>query len=381
MYPVKPAKINQQEFSDRVASLQASMRSVEVDAVLLVAGSNMRYLTGLNWQLTERLVGALITQSNTIYICPKFEESAMRAAVRVEHDFAFWQEHESPTDLVANLLKAKNLTSLAIDANSPFWLVERLQKSCHDLLITSATGLVGDLRACKSENELALIRYAMQLTLKVQQQAFEFIRPGMRTSEISKFIDETHRKLGADNGSYFCAVQFNEGTSHPHGVPGDPQLTDNSLILIDTGCQVDGYHSDITRTYCIGKVPQKIHDIWHIEKEAQQAAFDAAKPGVPCENVDYAARQVLHKHGLSADYELPGLPHRTGHGLGLEIHEAPYLVRGDKTPLAKGMCFSNEPMIVVPNEFGVRLEDHFYMDDDAAQWFTQPQHSIERPFG
>ena len=176
-------------------------------------------------------------------------------------------------------------------------------------------------------------------------------------SEVIAEIDRLHRAGGADNGSFFCAVQFGEGTSHPHGVPGDPTLAKHELILIDTGCTIDGYHSDITRTYALDKQSQNVETLWQLEKEAQAAAFDAAQIGRPCGDVDAAARSVLEAHGLGPDYQLPGLPHRTGHGIGLEIHEGPYLVRGDDTPLAAGMCFSNEPMIVVPDHFG-RIYHH-----------------------
>ena len=157
-------------------------------------------------------------------------------------------------------------------------------------------------------------------------------------------------------------------------------LQEHQLILIDTGCQVDGYHSDITRTYALDSVSMAIEETWAIEKEAQVAAFNAARPGVPCSQVDKVARQILEHYGLGPDYKLPGLPHRTGHGIGLEIHEGPYLVANDKTLLAPGMCFSNEPMIVVPNQYGVRLEDHFYITEDGAAWFTEPQHSLYKPF-
>ena len=220
---------------------------------------------------------------------------------------------------------------------------------------------------------------AKSLTLDVHVAIFEWIKPGMRMSEVKAEIDRLHRAGGADNGSFFCAVQFGEGTSHPHGVPGDPVLQKGELILIDTGCTIDGYHSDITRTYALDKQDDRVEALWDLEKEAQAAAFDAAQIGRPCGDVDAAARAVLEKHGLGPDYQLPGLPHRTGHGIGLEIHEGPYLVRGDDTPLATGMCFSNEPMIVVPGQYGIRLEDHFHMTDTGAQWFTEPQNSLYQP--
>ena len=186
--------------------------------------------------------------------------------------------------------------------------------------------------------------------------------------------------IGADDGSSFCAVQFGHASAFPHGLPGEQRLAEGDIVLIDTGCRVQGYNSDITRTYVFGAPNAEQRRVWEVEKRAQAAAFAAVKPGVTCEEIDAVARKVLEAAGFGPDYALPGLPHRTGHGIGLAIHEAPYLVRGDKTRLQPGMCFSNEPMIVLPEVFGVRLEDHFYVTEDGAAWFTEPQTSIDQPF-
>ena len=195
-----------------------------------------------------------------------------------------------------------------------------------------------------------------------------------------RFIGDAHRAMGGP-GSTFCMVQFGRGSAFPHGLPGDPKLHEGDMVLIDTGTTVHGYHSDITRSYVFGTPNDEQRRIWDLEHAAQAAAFDAAQPGAPCESVDAAARRVLEAAGLGPDYALPGLPHRTGHGIGLSIHEPAYLVRGDTTPLATGMCFSNEPMIVIPDRFGIRLEDHFYMTDNGPRWFTEPQPAIDAPFG
>ena len=203
----------------------------------------------------------------------------------------------------------------------------------------------------------------------------------MKTTDVAKFIDDMHRKMGADNGSTFCIVLFGEATAYPHGVSYVQTLQEGDMVLIDTGCTIHGYHSDITRSYCFGSPTEKQTHIWNLEKQAQQAAFDAAQLGVACGAVDDAARAVITDAGLGPDYEVPGLPHRTGHGIGMDIHEDAYLVRGNKTPLAQGMCFSNEPMICLYGEFGVRLEDHFYMTETGPKWFTEPSHSITDPFG
>jgi Xaa-Pro dipeptidase len=373
---VKP--ITAEERQGRLARLQASMASHGLDAVIVTPGANMRYFFGLTWRETERLVCAVVSESAVVFVCPKFEDTALVAALSSPVDGVWWEEHEDPRQAVSNVLAEGSLSRIGIDPNCSFGQVHALSKATQSVL-TSAGDLFQSLRGQKSATELALLQAAKSLTLQVHQQTFEWIRPGLRMSEVIAKIDQLHRAGGADNGSFFCAVQFGEGTSHPHGVPGDPVLQKGELILIDTGCTVGGYHSDITRTYALDKQDSKVEALWDLEKEAQAAAFDAAQIGSPCGDVDAAARAVLEAHGLGPDYRLPGLPHRTGHGIGLEIHEGPYLVRGDDTPLAIGMCFSNEPMIVIPGQYGIRLEDHFYMTDTGAQWFTKPQTSLYQP--
>jgi Xaa-Pro dipeptidase len=371
--------MTEEERQQRLARLQVCMASHDLDAVIVTPGANMRYFFGLTWRETERLVCAVISRSTVIFVCPKFEDTALTAALSSPVDCVWWEEHEDPRQAVANILAEGSLSIIGVDPNCSFGQVHALSKATRSTL-TSAGDLFQSLRAQKSSTELALLQAAKSLTLQVHQQTFEWIRPGLRMSEVIAKIDHLHRAGGADNGSFFCAVQFGEGTSHPHGVPGDPVLQKGELILIDTGCTVGGYHSDITRTYALDKQDSKVEALWDLEKEAQAAALDAAQLGSPCGGVDTAARAVLERHGLGPDYQLPGLPHRTGHGIGLDIHEGPYLVRGDDTPLAEGMCFSNEPMIVIPGQFGIRLEDHFYMTKDGPTWFTEPQQSLYAPF-
>ena len=373
---IKP--ITAEERQGRLARLQASMASHQLDAVIVTPGANMRYFFGLTWRETERLVCAVISESAVVFVCPKFEDMALLAALYSPVDCVWWEEHEDPRLAVTHVLAEGSFSRVGVDPNCSFGQVHALTTATRSTL-TSAGDLFQSLRGQKSATELALLQAAKSLTLQVHQQTFEWIHPGVRMSEVIAKIDQLHWAGGADNGSFFCAVQFGEGTSHPHGVPGDPVLQKGELILIDTGCTVGGYHSDITRTYALDKQDSKVEDLWDLEKEAQAAAFDAAELGCPCGGVDAAARAVLEAHGLGPDYQLPGLPHRTGHGIGLEIHEGPYLVRGDDTPLAAGMCFSNEPMIVIPGQYGIRLEDHFYMTDAGAQWFTQPQTSLYQP--
>jgi len=370
--------ITHEEREQRLRTLQNSLPAFELDAVMITPGASMRYFFGLTWRETERLVCAVVSAQRVVFVCPKFEDTALLAALSSPYDYAWWEEHEDPRKVVSAVLSDSHCLNVGVDPSCSYGQVFALGNATSATL-TSAGPILQSLRAQKSETELALMQAAKTLTLDVHLAIFEWIKPGMRMSEVIAEIDRLHRAGGADNGSFFCAVQFGEGTSHPHGVPGDPVLNKGELILIDTGCTIDGYHSDITRTYALDKQDDRVEALWELEKEAQAAAFDAAQIGLTCGNVDAAARAVLETHGLGPDYQLPGLPHRTGHGIGLEIHEGPYLVRGDDTPLAKGMCFSNEPMIVVPGQYGIRLEDHFYMTDSGAKWFTEPQESLYQP--
>ncbi|VWX56344.1 M24 family metallopeptidase [Sphingorhabdus sp. 109] len=381
----RPPSIGNAERKQRLDTLRQTMSANGLDAILITPGSNMRYFFAEAFYESERFVGILLTADRTIFICPKFEESAICAKFPMASEMAFWEEHECPFALIASLLAETGYQRCALDPECSYGHAARLFDALVQLerpvLCGSAADVIAPLRAIKSQAEIDLMIHAMQLTLSVHQKIFEWIRPGMKASEVIAEIDRLHRAGGADGGNSFCAVQFGEATSHPHGVPGDPALQKGELILIDTGCTIDGYNSDITRTYALSKLDSEIERLWHVEKEAQQAAFDRAAIGTPCEDVDKAARDMLVSHGLGPDYDLPGLPHRTGHGIGLDIHEGPYLVKGDQTPLAAGMCFSNEPMIVVPGQYGIRLEDHFYMTASGPQWFTRPQADIYRPFG
>jgi Xaa-Pro dipeptidase len=363
----------------RMTRAQELTERLGADALLVNAGASLRYFSGLPWGQTERLVAMLLVPGRKpVMICPHFEIGTLEADLAIAVDIRSWQEDEDPVALVTQVLAELGVKTLAIDPELPFHFAERVRQGGSAALL-DAMPVIKQCRMVKSAAELALMQQAKNMTLLVHQAAARILRPGIRQSEVVHFIDAAHRKLGA-SGSSFCIVQFGEATAYPHGLPGDRELQEGQLVLVDTGCTIQGYHSDITRTYAFGDVSQDIRRIWDIETEAQQAAFDACRPGEPCEAVDYAARAVLDKAGLGPDYALPGLPHRTGHGIGLSIHEPAYLVRGDKTVLEPGMCFSNEPMIVVPKQFGVRLEDHMFVTETGAQWFTKPQVSIDRPF-
>lgn len=365
------------EYARRLDRARALTEAAGAGALLVHTGASLRYFTGIPWAATERMVALLLpVAGEPVMICPRFERGSLEADLTISADLRLWEEDEDPIALVADAARGRG--TVAVDPLLPFAWAEALRRA--GAMLVDGTSVIDGCRMIKSAAERACLSEAKAMTLEVQRRAAAILRPGIAASEVMRFIDAAHHAIGG-GGSFFCAVQFGRATAFPHGLPGDQVLAENELVLIDTGCRVQGYHSDITRTYAFGTVPQEVRDIWTIEHQAQGAAFAAAGPGVPCAAVDAAARRVLEAAGLGPDYRLPGLPHRTGHGIGLSIHEPANLVRGDVTPMAPGMCFSNEPMIVVPDRFGVRLEDHFHVTDTGAEWFTQPQPSIDRPFG
>ncbi len=372
------------EFKQRIAKAQQIMVEHNIDATYVNAGTNLYYFTGTNWYASERMVGAIIPQQGAIrYIAPYFEINTLKQYMAIDSEVCAWQEHESPYQLFTETLKAMGIDkgNIAIDESTAFFIVDGIQKCSNNYSIVNAKTVTAGCRMQKSTQEISLLQTAKNMTLEVHKAVARILRTGITTAEVTEFINQAHKKVGAVAGSYFCIVLFGEDSSFPHGVKKPKSLEINDVVLIDTGCQVEGYNSDITRTYVFGEANQRQRDMWLVEKNAQAAGFNAAKIGAPCGDVDIAARNYLASKDMGPDYETPGCPHRTGHGIGLDIHEWPYLVRSDKTPLATGMCFSNEPMLVLPQEFGIRLEDHFYMTATGPKWFTEPSYSIDDPFG
>jgi Xaa-Pro dipeptidase len=371
-----PPFIATAERRTRLSALHEAMDAAGLSSVVLGATASLRYFTGLVWHPSERFTGAIVHANGTLeYICPGFERSKVEGAIGVPGDVLTWEEDESPYALISDRLSG----NAGIDDQIALFMWHGLRRAISENRLADAGPILRELRCRKSAAELALMSHAKAITLEAQRRAWKSLSPGVMASEVTRFIDDQHRVLGS-GGNSFCIVAFGNDSSLPHGPERDRALKERDVVLIDTGCQIDGYNSDITRTYVFGEAAKPVRDAWAAEKEAQAAAFDAALLGAPCESVDAAARASLARHGFGPDYRLPGLPHRTGHGIGLDIHESPNLVRGDRTPLEEGMCFSNEPMIVVPNEFGVRLEDHFHMTAQGPQWFTEPSYSIDEPF-
>ncbi|MBX5015379.1 M24 family metallopeptidase [Rhizobium lentis] len=371
-------RITEDERQLRLSKLRQGIEGEGLAGVLLGPTESLRYFTGLVWHPSERFLGALVTPSAISYIVPGFERSCVETLPHLPGEILLWEEEESSAALISRLVGQGG--RLALDDGLPLYFYHALAAAMGAERLADGGRLIRGLRRIKSAAEIALIQYAMNLTLDVHKQVHALLKPGIRSSEVVDFIDRQHRQAGADDGSTFAIVSFGAATSLPHGADGDQVLGPSDVILVDTGCRIDGYHSDITRTYMLEGGDREFERAWRIEREAQQAVFDAARIGAACASLDDAARKVLAKHSLGPDYRLPGLPHRAGHGLGLEIHEEPYIVRGNDTALAAGMCFSNEPMIVFPEKFGIRLEDHITMTEDGPRWFTDPAAGPTEPF-
>ena len=384
----KPIRL--EEFHARIEKAQSLMIEQTMHALYLHAGTSLYYFTGMRWKSSERMVGAILFQTGEpVFIAPAFEKGTILQFMKVTGEVATWEEHESPYEVFNDRLNKAGVASgtLGIDEATPFFVSDGIAKAVPtpDISLTNGASVTAACRMIKSPAELALMTRAKEMTLAVHKATASMLSEGITTAEVGAFLDAAHRKVGAPNGSYFKIVLFGPDSSFPHGVKTPKALEFGDMVLIDTGCQLYDYISDITRSYVFGNPTEKQREVWDAEKAAQAKAFDAAQIGERCGNVDIAARLELEKHGFGPGYKTPGLPHRTGHGIGLDIHEWPYLNWGDDTILETGMCFSNEPMICLykengDGEFGVRLEDHFYMGKDGPVWFTEPSHSVDEPF-
>jgi Xaa-Pro dipeptidase len=372
--------ITVEERQSRIEKACKLMSDNGIAAVYLEAGSSLFYFTGIRWGRSERMTAAIIPARGEIaYVCPGFEEARLREMIIFGDDVRAWEEEESPHELVAGIFKDRDIISgrIGIEESVRFFLFDGIRKETPHLEFVSADPVTIPCRAIKSPAEIALMQRAMDITVEAYKMCISLLREGISQEEFLANSVAAHRALGVEGAIY---SQFGKSTAFPHGSKELTYLEEGDVVLMDGSCTVEGYYSDISRTIIFGEPTQRHRDIWNLEKEAQAAAFAAAQVGVPCEEVDAAARKVITDAGFGPDYRVPGLPHRTGHGIGLDIHEWYHLVRGNKVPIAPGMCFTNEPMIAIYDEFGVRLEDCMVITEDGPRYFTQPSPSIEQPF-
>jgi Xaa-Pro dipeptidase len=374
--------ISSNERGARLEKARRLMTEHQIGAILLEGGSSMFYFTGVRWGLSERpFVAVIPAKGDLAWVSPGFEEARARELIEAGgRDLRTWQEDESPYRLVAQILRDRGVAggSVGIEERMRFFVFNGVRKEAPGIDFVSADPVTAGCRMIKSPAEIALMQRANDITIAAYKAAFATLREGMTQGDLRATIMAAYRALGATTAD--VAVSFGAYTAFPHGSITPQQLKEGDVVQVDDGCSIDGYQSDITRTTVFGKATARQTEVWNLEKRAQAAAFAAAKPGVACEAVDAAARKVITDAGFGPDYKVPGLPHRTGHGIGLDIHEWTNFVRGNKTPLAPGMCFSDEPMIAIYGEFGIRLEDCLYITESGAKFFSQPSPSIDRPF-
>ena len=373
----------------RLDKARRLMTEQKIDAIILTGGTSLMYFTGIRWGNSERLTAVVIPKVGQPYIVtPAFEEDRTReqlAGGPIEHtDVAIWQEDESPFERVATGLKDRGIASgrIGIEETSKFVFADSISGAAPALKIVSASPIVAGCRMIKEAHEVELMRLASQVTLKCYEAVFKALKPGMTQDDVSSLISAGYAKLGF---SGFASIQVGEYTALPHGSITPQTIREGTILMLDDGCTVEGYQSDITRTFVLGKATDKMKKVFDIVHQAQTAALKAARPGVPLESIDAAGRKVVVDNGYGPGFKY--FTHRLGHGMGMDGHEWPYLVKNNMFGWEKaltvqpGMVFSDEPGIYIKGEFGVRLEDDMHVTPNGAELFTPQSPSIEDPFG
>ena len=380
--PTQPQTIVAITDAERLGRIEKARRlMVEngIDAMVLEGGTSMYYYTGVHWGNSERTFAVVIpARGELAWVTPGFEEARARELIKFGNDVRAWQEDESPYRLIAGILRERGATkTVGIEERLRFFIYDGVRQELPLLQFVSATPVTSGCRMIKSAAEIALLQRANDITLKAIGVTLHSLKAGMTNQDVSNSVAATTKSLGGKSDG--ALVIFGKYTAFPHGSVQPQKLREGDVVLLDAGCTVDGYTSDITRTTVFGKPTQRMRDVWDVEKHAQSAALAAAQIGATCESVDAAARKVIVAAGFGPDYKVPGLPHRTGHGIGLDGHEWTNFVRGNTTRLQPGMCFSDEPTISIYGEFGIRLEDCLYMTEAGPKMFTPLSPSISQP--
>jgi Xaa-Pro dipeptidase len=375
--------ITAQERGERQEKARRLMRINSIDAVLLMPGTSLEYFAGIKWWASERTFAMVLpANGKPFFVCPAFEqaramEQLANSPQAATADIRVWQEDESPYQKLAQGLHDLGMTTgtLGIEETVRFVFSNAISQAAPQIRMVSATPVTAGCRVIKSPHEIALMRLACKATLSVYEAVFKSLREGMTDSDIRRLVQSAYGKVGFD-GDVDVSIATN--SSSPHGSTEAQKVREGSIIMLDDGCLVEGYTSDITRTFVLGNPTDKMKKVFDIVHRAQSAALQAARPGAPCENVDAAARKIISDAGYGPDYKF--FTHRVGHGMGMDGHEWPYLVRGNKTLLEPNMIFSDEPGIYIPGEFGIRLEDDMHVSENGAELFTPQSPSLTEPF-
>jgi Xaa-Pro dipeptidase len=374
------APISAAERRARIAKVQALMEQHKVGALLVESGSSLEYFTGIRWPRSERTTAALIpARGDVIVVTPAFEEPSVRETLAVAGDVRPWNEPDSPFAAIVQGLRDRGVHAgtVAVEPTMRFFIIDGVRKVSNGYEIASGDFLVRACRMIKSPAELALMQTANNVTIAALRYVHQHVERGMSAPDIADLMNAATTALGGS--PEFALVLLNEASAYPHGSLKPESVRDGSTILMDCGCSVHGYQSDISRTWVHGTPTPRQRKVWSTVRRGQEIALETAKVGVAVGQLDDAVRAYYESEGWGPGYKLPGLSHRTGHGIGLDGHEPAYLVHGDATPLEYGMCFSDEPGIYIPGEFGVRLEDCWYMTVGGAQLFTPLAKSLDDP--
>jgi Xaa-Pro dipeptidase len=385
--PTRAAEARPITIEERAARQEKArqlMRENSLDAILIAQGTSLRYFTGIRWEGGERLFAMLLpAKGEAFYVAPAFEEGRAREQIAkspegTNPDVRVWQEDESPYERVAQGLGDRGLASgtIGLEETMKFVFGDNVKRAVASATFTSATPVTAGCRRIKSLHEIDLMRLAAKVTLAAYEATFRSLKPGMTQHDVANMVETAHRKLGFEGGA---DVQVGEFSAFPHGSATPQVIRESTIVLMDGGCSVQGYQSDISRTYVLGKSTDKMNQVFEIVHRAQSAALAAAKPGAEAGSVDAAARKVITDSGYGPDYKY--FTHRLGHGMGMDGHEWPYLVRGNKTILQPEMTFSDEPGIYNRGEFGIRLEDDMHITENGSELFTPQSPSLENPFG
>jgi Xaa-Pro dipeptidase len=376
--------IGREERRDRQERARRLMVDSGLDAIVLAEGTSLEYFTAVRWWPSERLLAAVLpARGDPFYVCAAFEEGRAREQLAVgpagEHpDVRPWQEDESPYQRLAEGLLDRGIGTgrIGLEESVRFVFADAIAAAAPTARLVSATPVTAGCRMIKSAHELALMRLASQVTLAAYEAAYRALVPGMTQAEVGELTRLAHARLGFPGGADLALI--GESSAFPHGSVAPQRVREGSIVLLDGGCVVEGYRSDITRTFVLGKASARMNAVFDTVHRAQAAALAAARPGVECGAIDAAARRVITEAGYGPDYRY--FTHRLGHGLGMDGHEWPYLVRGNTTRLAAHMTTSNEPGIYIRGEFGIRLEDDMHITEDGAELFTPTSRSLEEPF-
>ncbi|HWJ12190.1 MAG TPA: Xaa-Pro peptidase family protein [Gemmatimonadaceae bacterium] len=375
-----PPAITDDERRARIEKARRLMTDNGIAAMFLEGGTSMFYYTGVRWGNSERTFGVVIPAKGELaWVTPAFEEQRARELIKFSNDVRVWQEDESPYEVIAGILRDRGAANgkVGFEERVRFFIFDGVRQRLSSAQYVTATPVTAGCRMIKSPAEIALMQRANDITLQAIADGFKSMKEGMTNQELGANVAAATRKRGGTADG--ALVIFGKYTAFPHGSVQPQKLRENDVVLIDAGCTIEGYTSDITRTTVFGKPTQRMRDVWETEKKAQNAAFAAAKVGATCESVDAAARKVITDAGFGPGYKTPGLPHRTGHGIGLDGHEWTNFVKGNTTKIQSGMCFSDEPTIVIYGEFGIRLEDCLHVTESGPRFFSKQSESIELP--